>query len=131
MLRSKLIFNLIKKSLTTKFGQSWTTNNLIPKLMNYMSQTKTSYLHRIVVLNSIACCSKSLNSNQINEHIIPNLLKYLKDKVANVRFFILKLLIQIVSLSDSIGKDKIKTAAKDLKNDEDVDVKFFVNRLIS
>lgn len=83
------------------------------------------------VLQSITACAKSLNSNQINEHIIGNLLKFAKDKIPNVRVAILKALVTVSGLSDSQGKDKIKSAAKDLKNDEDLDVKFIANKLLS
>jgi hypothetical protein len=96
-----------------------------------MCQSKTSYLHRVVILSSMATCAKGLNANQINEHILPNLIKYLKDKIPNVRFFILKSLLSISQLTDNIGKDKIKAVVKDFKNDEDIDVKFFVNKIIS
>lgn len=94
--------------LSSKFGASWTTSNLIPKLMNYLTQSKTSYLHRIVVLSSVACCAKSLNANQINENVIPNLIKHLKDKIPNVRFFLIKSFQSLSSITDNIGKDKLK-----------------------
>lgn len=97
------------ETLTAKFGATWIVNNLIPKLNNYLTQSKTSYLDRIVVLSSIASCAKSLNANQINENVIPNLAKHLKDKIPNVRFFIIKSFNSIQSLTDNAGKDKLKT----------------------
>lgn len=95
-------------SLTAKFGQTWTVNNLIPKFLNYLTQSKTSYLHRIVILSSLASCAKNLNTNQVNEHVIPHLLKHLKDKIPNVRFFLIKSLTNILPYTDNIGKDKMK-----------------------
>jgi hypothetical protein len=94
--------------LCHKFGSSWVVNNLIPKLMNYLTQPKTSYLHRMAVLHSVAVTAKSLNTNYVNDHVIPNLIKYLKDKIPNVRFYIIKTLSTFGSLTDSSGKDKIK-----------------------
>ena len=94
--------------LTNKFGSSWTTNNLIPKLLNYLSQPKTSYLHRMAVLSSIAMCAKSLNNNLAGEHVVTNLLKFLKDKIPNVRFYLLKLLGSVGPFLDSTTKDKVK-----------------------
>lgn len=91
-----------------KFGASWITSNLIPKLMNYLTQSKTSYIHRMVVLSSVAVCAKSLNANQINEHVIPNLIKNLKDKIPNVRFFLVKTFQSLANLTDNIGKEKLK-----------------------
>lgn len=94
--------------LCTKFGSTWTVNSLIPKLMNYLTQPKTSYLHRMTVLHSVAVCAKSLNANHVNEHVVPNLLKYLKDKIPNVRFFLVKTLSGFGNYTDNAGKDKIK-----------------------
>lgn len=99
--------------------------------MNYLSQSKTNYLHRSCVILSISSCAKSLNSNQINEHIIPNLLKNIKDKIPNVRLMVMKTLQTVLQYTDSTGKDKIKSTAKDLKNDDDLDVKFIANKIIS
>ena len=61
------------------------------------------------VLNSLAVCSRYLNSNLINEFIIPSLNKSLKDKVANVRFFTIKLFEIVVTNVDSSTKEKIKS----------------------
>lgn len=95
--------------LTAKFGASWTVNNLIPKLMNYLTQPKTtSYLHRMAVLSSISACIKSLNNSQAYDHVVTNLLKYLKDKIPNVRFFVIKNLSTFGPYLDSTGKDKVK-----------------------
>ena len=95
--------------INTKFGASWITSNLIPKLMNYLTQSKTSYIQRMVVLSSVAACAKSLNAIQINEHVIPNLIKNLKDKIPNVRFFLVKSFQSLANLTDNVGKEKLKT----------------------
>lgn len=94
--------------LTAKFGSSWTINNLIPKLMNYLSQPKTSYLHRMAVLSSIAACAKSLNPTQAYDNVVANLFKYIKDKIPNVRFYVIKILATLGPYLDSTGKDKVK-----------------------
>lgn len=94
--------------LSAKFGSSWTINTLIPKLMNQLSQPKTSYINRMTVLSSISICAKNLNATQVNDNVIANLLKYLKDKIPNVRFFIIKQLSIIGQYIDSSGKDKCK-----------------------
>ena len=61
------------------------------------------------VLNSMAVCAKYLNSGQIYDLIFPALAKCLKDKVANVRFFSIKMLEILMTYSDDNLKDKIKT----------------------
>ena len=89
------------------------------------------------VLNSLAVSAKNLNSNQINEFIIPVLARNIKDRVANVRFFTIKLFEIVVVLVDNITKDKIKrweiflfifSVVKELTTDEDLDVKFFASK---
>lgn len=116
------------EKLTAKFGATWTTTSLIPKLLNFLNQPKTSYLQRITVLSSVAACAKCLNQNQVTEFVIKNLLTYLKDKIPNVRFFLIKTLMTLGPYTDNAGKDKCKNAVKELKNDEDIDVKYFVGK---
>ena len=96
------------ETLCKSFGSSWITGTLIPKLMNYLTQPKTSYLQRMVVLSTVASCAKNLNQNLITENVINNLLKHIKDKIPNVRFYLIKLLTMVNNLADSTGKDKIK-----------------------
>ena len=91
-----------------KFGSSWTTTNLIPKLQNYLAQPKISYLQRMCILNSVAVCAKYLNPVQIYELIFPCLIKCLKDKVPNVRFFTIKMLETTMTYADDNLKEKIK-----------------------
>ena len=43
----------------------------------------------------------------------------------------MKTLQIVLQYTDSTGKDKIKSTAKDLKNDDDLDVKFIANKIIS
>ena len=96
------------KLIIAKFGSSWTTTSLLPKLQSYLAQPKISYLQRMCVLNSMAVCAKYLNSVQIYELIFPSMVKYLKDKVANVRFFSIKMLEILMTYSDDNLKEKIK-----------------------
>lgn len=60
------------------------------------------------VLNCMAVSTKVLNSNQIVEFVLPQILKALKDKVPNVRFFTIKLLEIIIINCDQSTKDKVK-----------------------
>ena len=76
--------------------------------MNFISQPKTSYLHRMAVLSSVSICSKNLNQNLVSEHVVANLLKNIKDKIPNVRFYLIKLLSQMGPYVDTTCKDKIK-----------------------
>ena len=97
------------ETLTKSFGSNWTTGTLIPKLTNYLAQqTKTSFLYRVAVLHSIAICAKNLAPNLATEYVLQNLIKNLKDKIPNVRFFLIKILTTIFSFLDSTGKEKAK-----------------------
>jgi hypothetical protein len=60
------------------------------------------------ILNCLAVSTKTLNSNQIVEFVLPQILKSLKDKVPNVRFFTIKLLEIIIQNCDQSTKDKVK-----------------------
>ncbi len=95
--------------INSKFGQTWVANTLIPKLMTGLSQQKTSYLHRVTIISSVAQCAKNLNPTNINDAVIPNLLKCVKDKIPNVRFYLVKKLGMVLEYADSTGKDKIKS----------------------
>jgi len=118
--------------LITKFGNSWVINSLVPKLLTHLQQPKVSYLHRMCILASLSVCSKTLNSNQINELVLPSVLKYLKDKVPNVRFFCIKILEDVVKYVDNNTKEgKIKPAIKDLIGDDDLDVKYFSQKFLT
>lgn len=91
-----------------KFGAGWVQSHLIPKLNTSLSQTKISYLLKMCILNCFAVCTKTLNSNQIVENVLPQILKSLKDKVPNVRFFTIKLLEIIIQNCDQSTRDKVK-----------------------
>ncbi len=60
------------------------------------------------ILNSMAVCAKFLNPLQIYELIYPSLIKCLKDKVPNVRFFTIKMLEILMTFADENLKEKIK-----------------------
>ena len=54
----------------------------------------------------------------------------IKDKIANVRFYTVKLVNEYVKQFDSSSKEKIKTMIRDLTKDEDNDVKFYASKLL-
>lgn len=95
--------------LTEKFGASWIVESLIPKFQNYLTMSKSSYLIRITLLGSLASCAKHLNQKQVTDNLLVHLIKYLKDKVPNVRFFVLKSFMNIHNFADPNGKEKMKT----------------------
>jgi serine/threonine-protein phosphatase 2A regulatory subunit A len=118
------------KILINKFGSSWIVSNLVPKLQSYLSTPKLSYLNRMCIIHSLCVCATFLDSKQNSELIVPNLLKSLKDKISNVRFYTIKLLQKVFKCFDSGSKDKIESAIKGLLSDEDVDVKYYAQKFL-
>ena len=116
--------------LIEKFGNGWASSSLVPKLQGYLGQSKISYLNRMCILNSLAVCGEYLEPKNINDQLVPIFLKSLKDKIANVRFFCIKLLQPIFKRADSNGKDKISAAVKSMLNDEDIDVKAYASKFM-
>lgn len=119
------------KYLMEKFGISWIVNSLIPKLQNSLQQGKVSYLNRLCVINSLAVCGEYLEQKQLNDALLPLLLKCLKDKIANVRFVTIKTLQKIYKNFDLNGKEKINSSIKSMLSDEDSDVKDFASKFIN
>ncbi|MCQ2816007.1 MAG: hypothetical protein MJ252_01965 [archaeon] len=116
--------------LIEKFGNNWIVSSLIPKLQGFLSQTKISYLNRMCILDSLGVCGEYLESKTLNDALLPILLKSLKDKIPNVRFFTIKILQNIFKRFDTNGKDKINSAIKGMLGDEDNDVKYYANKFM-
>ena len=118
------------KLLIQKFGSAWIISNLVPKLQSFLGTPKLSYLHRMCIIHSLCVCSSFLDPKQNSELIVPMLLKALKDKISNVRFYTIKLVQKIFKNFDSGSKDKIENAIKGLTADEDPDVKYFAGKFL-
>ena len=118
------------KLLIQKFGSAWIISNLVPKLQSFLSTPKLSYLHRMCIIHSLCVCSSYLDPKQNTELIVPVILKCLKDKISNVRFYTIKLVQKIFKNFDSGSKDKIESAIKGLTGDEDPDVKYYAGKFL-
>ena len=118
------------EKLIGKFGSSWVLSQLLPKLQNQLSTPKQSYLTRMCIIHSICVCAKYLEPKQNGEFILPIVLKSLKDKVANVKFYTIKLLQKIIQNFDASSKEKIKSIIKELSKDSDIDVKYYAGKFL-
>ena len=117
--------------LIEKFGQAWVTSILVPKFQSFLSLPKTSYLNRMCVLHSIAVCGQYLEGNKkMGDYLLNGITKGLRDKIANVRFYTIKVFKGLYPKMDSETRDKFKSMVKELQNDEDADVKFFANKFL-
>ena len=111
--------------LIQKFGISWVATGLVPKLQSFLSTPKLGYLNRMCIIHSICVCAEYLDAKQNADLVVPVLLKGLKDKISNVKFYTIKLIEKFYKNLDSSSKNKIDAAIKNLLNDEDPDVKYF------
>ena len=118
------------EKLIGKFGPSWILGQLLPKLQNQLSTPKQSYLTRMCIIHSICICAKYLEPKQNGEFILPIVLKSLKDKVANVKFYTIKLLQNIIQNFDAPSKEKIRSIIKELCKDSDLDVKYYAGTFL-
>ena len=119
----KSLSNLIKT-----FGPNWVTGSLIPKLQSHLSGQKISYLNRMCMIHSVCVCAEYLDAKQNTEFIVPILIKGLKDKIPNVKFYTIKLIEKIKDKLDSSSKSKLDGNIKALMTDEDPDVKYFASK---
>lgn len=114
--------------LIQKFGVSWVATGLIPKLQSFLATPKLGYLNRMCIIHSICVCAESLEAKQNADLVVPVLLKGLKDKISNVKFYTIKLIEKLYKNLDSSSKGKIDSAIKALVSDEDPDVKYFATK---
>ena len=118
------------KLLNEKFGSAWIVSSLIPKLQSFLTTPKISYLNRMCIIHSVCVCSHFLDTKQNNEFILPILVRGLKDKISNVKFYTVKLTKAIYGNFDMGGKEKITSAIKILGNDDDADVKYYAGKFL-
>ena len=118
------------KLLNEKFGSAWIVSTLIPKLQSFLTTPKISYLNRMCIIHSVCVCSYFLDTKQNNEFILPILVRGLKDKISNVKFYTVKLTKAIYGNLDLGGKEKITSAIKLLGNDDDADVKYYAGKFL-
>lgn len=116
--------------LIEKFGTTWITTSLIPKLQGILNTPKSSYLNRMCLIHSLIVVTKYLETKQNAEHIYPSLVKGLKDKIPNVRFYTIKIIQSILAYFDGSTKEKIKIAVKELTSDDDLDVRFYATQYL-
>lgn len=116
--------------LISKFGVNWVIGQLLPKLQNHFSTPKQSYLTRMCIIHSVAICAKYLEQKQNADYIAGIILKGLKDKVSNVKFYTVKLLQGTIQYFDSPSKEKLRATVKELCKDNDIDVKYYANQFL-
>ena len=84
-------------------------STLVPKLQSFLTTPKTSYLNRMCVIHSLMECAKYLDTKQNTEFILPIIIKGMKDKIANVRFYTVKITKEKIYYSFIISNTFINT----------------------
>lgn len=117
------------KALTTLFGAEWTMQTLVPAVRDIPDRknnahTRTTVLHGITEL---AC----LGGNVITDVMLPTVLQYCKDPVANVRCEAAKTLHSLSKVVDSgVVSERIVPELKKMGEDADKDVKHFSSQAL-
>jgi len=112
------------KKLVQKFGAEWAETTVIPKVIA-MSRDP-NYLHRMTCLFCVNVLAEVCGAEITAKHMLPTVLAMAGDGVANVRFNVAKTLQRVGPvLEKSVASSNIKPVLDKLKDDTDVDVKFF------
>jgi serine/threonine-protein phosphatase 2A regulatory subunit A len=112
------------KGLTALFGPEWTMEKLVPAIKDIEKQkdnalTRTTVLHGITELTCVG-------GNVLSEQMLPTVLNYCRDPVANVRFEAAKTLSALVKVVDAgVVSERVVPVLKSMGEDADKDVKHF------
>lgn len=110
------------------FGPEWLETEIVPKIVGLDPQA--NYLMRLTSLLAMKTLTPALSAKCLRESVLPFVLDMFNDPVPNIRFNCAKTL-QAISTSlggqDATIKDTIVPVLKKHAEDNDVDVRFFVN----
>ena len=124
----------IQKSseLAEKFKGDWVISSFIPKVIENYNIDKQGYNYRMCSLNSLAAIIPNLSKEQVTQHIVPLLLKAMKDPIPNVRFCTSKIIATHAKSFDAgILQGQLVPALKEMAGDSDKDVQYFATIALS
>lgn len=119
--RETCIFHL--REISEIFGAEWTVEHLVPKIMEQYSQS-IGYANRVTTLQVLPQLCYAMNPSQIEQHIVPPLLRATQDSVPNVRFSACKVILHVMSEHKLRGQ-AVKKELAGLENDSDIDVQYY------
>lgn len=90
-------------------------------------QNSPNYLQRQLILHVIDRTARHVSLDVLNNSYFPVMLNLSKDKVPNIRFLIVKILKNNVSL---LGNMRFKTLLDSLSDDKDQEIKAEVKTII-
>eukprot|EP00386_Alphamonas_edax_P001714 GDKI01005142.1.p1 GENE.GDKI01005142.1~~GDKI01005142.1.p1 ORF type:complete len:590 (-),score=207.65 GDKI01005142.1:146-1915(-) len=120
------------KVLAESFGPEWTVDHLLPKVLEQYSPEK-SYSKRLTALHAVPHLASVLSMDQIERHLVPIVVKSMKDNVPNVRFASAKtasVLLDKNLMSPNIVQGMLKPGLQELINDSDGDVAHFASKAL-
>jgi serine/threonine-protein phosphatase 2A regulatory subunit A len=118
------------EELVKLFGEEWTVNHFIPKILSLYSGTNP-FTSRIAILHTIPRMAIVLSKqSEVERLLLPTVQEGCKDPVANVRFIACSV-AEIIAKARIEIKEAIKASIEPLVSDQDIDVRYFAARVIA
>ncbi|CAD8068459.1 unnamed protein product [Paramecium primaurelia] len=124
-IRDQAIDNLIQ--LSEIFGYD-KIREFILKCINLQFE-QPNYIYRVSAMHSIAKLKNTLSKDDLVNQFKEITQKSLNDKVPNVRLNIFKLFTTIQNKLDNKTQNEFKNKARILQQDQDIDVKYFAQKI--
>ncbi|CAN6811472.1 unnamed protein product [Brassica oleracea] len=117
------------KRFAEEFGPEWAMQHLCKEVLDIV--TNPHDLHRMMVLRAISLMAPVMGSEITCFKFLLVVVEASKDRVANVKFNVVKLLQSLIPIVDqSVVEKTIRQCLVDLSENPDVDVRYFANQAI-
>jgi serine/threonine-protein phosphatase 2A regulatory subunit A len=117
------------KKLTEVFGVQWSNSQLIPKIL--IMSKHSNYLYRITTIFALTTLAKAFTPELIQTSILPTLITLSSDPIPNIRFNVARSFeIVLPLLNNSKFINEVKTSLNKMKDDQDLDVKYFAAKAL-
>jgi len=121
------------EEIAATFGSQWTVEHLLPKIVEQYSQS-AGYANRVTTLHVLPKVSTVMSADQIQQFIIPLLIKATRDSVPNVRFCACRTIcwcIENCNLGTTLVTGTIKPTLQELEQDSDCDVQYYAQQTLA
>lgn len=132
-IREAAVNNLTK--LAEIFGSDWCRQEIISRLLKFDSQLLENFIYRFTLLSALTALVPVVSPDAVTEQILPFVKHLAEDNVPNIRFNVAKSYAVIVESLNNQGssyslliKESIIPSLETLKQDSDVDVKYFADK---
>ncbi|KAF4654026.1 hypothetical protein FOL47_010172 [Perkinsus chesapeaki] len=132
--REAVIDNI--QPISEVFGAQWTEEHLLPKIVEQYHQVQgQGYSGRLTTLQALPRLTYVMSSEQVEQHIMPVLVKATKDPVPNVRFTACECLIWMLENhkldNPMMVTQSLEPTVKDvLAHEKDADVKYIAQKAL-